>query len=344
MKISAIFQVSASLFFIGFILWFGQPFFVPLAFAFLIALVLYPICKFFESKGLGKALSIALPLILLVILFGGIIALLSYELVILTGKWPMIQQQLDAFLQNIQIQLENEFGWTAEKQMIWVKQNLNALTQNAGIYLTNTASTVFKGLFNLIIVPIYVTLILLFRGRLVQFLVDVVPGKAHAIMPLVINDTVKVFSKFIRGMVMVYIIVGLLNSFGLWILGVEHPLIYGMISAIMTIIPYFGIVISALLPMTLTWIETESLFQPIGIVIVFAVVQYLEANLIFPYVVGRFVNLNTLVSIAAILLGALIWGVSGMILFIPLFAVFKIFASHFPELQPWSKLLGNSKQ
>jgi len=344
MKISTIYQAAASVFFIGFILWFGQPFFVPLAFAFLIALVLYPICTFFESKGLGKAMSIVLPMILLVLLFAGLIALLSYELVVLTGKWPLIQVQLDTFLQSIQQQLENEFGWTAEKQLIWVKQNLNALTQNAGTYFTETVSTVFKGLFNLIIVPIYVTLILLFRGRLVRFLVDVIPGKVHTIMPLVINDTVKVFSKFIRGMVMVYVIVGLLNSIGLWILGVDNPIMYGMISAIMTIIPYFGIIISALLPITLTWLETESLFQPVGIVIVFTVVQYLEANLIFPYVVGRFVNLNTLVSIAAILLGALIWGVSGMILFLPMFAVFKIFAEHFPELQPWSKLLGNSKE
>lgn len=344
MKISSIYQFSASVFFIGFILWFGQPFFVPLAFAFLIALVLFPTCSFLESKGLGKVLSIALPIILLILLFGGIIALLSYELVLITGKWPLIQVQLDDFLHNIQQQLEDEFGWTAERQMIWVKENIKALTQNAGTYLSNTISTIFKGLFNLIIVPIYVTLILLFRKRLVRFLVDVIPGKAHAIMPLVINDTVKVFSKFIRGMVMVYLIVGLLNSVGLWIIGVENPLIYGMISAIMTIIPYFGIIISALLPITLTWIETESIFQPIGIIIVFGVVQYLEANLIFPYVVGRFVNLNTLVSIAAILLGALIWGVSGMVLFLPLFAVFKIFSDHFPELAPWSKLLGNSKE
>jgi len=343
MKILTIYQTSATVFFIGFILWFGQPFLVPLAFAFLIALVLYPICSFLESKGLGKALSIALPIILLILLFGGIIALLSYELVLISGKWPLIQIQLDDFLHKTQQQLEDEFGWTAEKQLIWVKENLKALTQNAGTYLTNTISTIFKGLFNLIIVPIYVTLILLFRSRLVRFLVDIIPDKMHSIMPLVINDTVKVFSKFIRGMAMVYIIVGLLNSIGLWIIGVENPVIYGMISAIMTIIPYFGIIISALLPITLTWIETESLFQPIGIIIVFGVVQYLEAYLIFPYVVGRFVHLNTLVSIAAILLGALIWGVSGMVLFLPLFAVFKIFSEHFPNMQPWSKLLGNTK-
>jgi predicted PurR-regulated permease PerM len=141
-------------------------------------------------------------------------------------------------------------------------------------------------------------------------------------------------------MVMVYIIVGLLNSIGLWMIGVEGAFTFGMITAVMTIIPYFGIIISAMLPITMTWLETGMLWQTISIVVVFAVVQYLEANLIFPYVVGRFVNLNTLVSILAIFIGGLLWGVSGMILFIPLLAVARVFMSHFPELRPWEKFLG----
>jgi predicted PurR-regulated permease PerM len=261
--------------------------------------------------------------------------------VVLSGKWTMIHHQIDPFLSDIQQQLEKEFGWTTEMQATWLKQNLNALSQNAAKFLSDSVNALMAALVNLVIIPIYITLILIFRHKLVEFVITVSPDSFKSKMHEVIQDTVSVFSRFIRGMVVVYITVGVLNSIGLWIIGVENPIMYGMLSAIMTIIPYFGIIISALLPMMLSWIETGSLTQPIGIILVFTVVQYLEANLIFPYVVGRFVNLNTLAAIIAIFLGALFWGVSGMILFLPVFAVIRLAASHFEELKPLHHLLGN---
>lgn len=342
-KITTAYQTAAFVVLLGFMLWFGKPLLIPLAYALFIAVVLYPICKYFEKKGLGKSLSIALPIVLLSILFGGLIALLSYEVALLAGKWSVIHEKLDPLLIAIQSELESQFGWTAEKQIIWVKDNLTSLVQNAGEYLTNTLSSLAGGVFNLIIIPIYVSLILAFRSKLIRFATDIAPVSFRDKMQGVMENTIKVFSKFIRGMFMVYLIVGVLNSIGLWIIGVENPILYGMITAVMTIIPYFGIVISALLPITLAWIETGTLWQPLGVVAVFAVVQYLEANLIFPYVVGKFVNINTLAGIVAIFLGALLWGVSGMILFLPLLAVFRLFAEHFPGLKPWSRLLGDSK-
>jgi len=117
-----------------------------------------------------------------------------------------------------------------------------------------------------------------------------------------------------------------------------------MIAALMTIIPYFGIVISALLPITISYLHTSTLVQPIGIIAVFSVVQYLEAYLIFPYVVGKHVNLNTLASLVAIFLGGLFWGVTGMVLFVPFVAVFRIFASHYPGMRPWSAILSNKER
>ena len=339
MKILSAFQILASIVFGGMILHFAESFLIPWAYAFLIAIVFFPICQFFESKGFGKIFSIVLPLFILFILFGILVMFLSYELVMLSDKWPMIQEKMDPLLNQFQQQLEREFGWTVEKQISWVREYLIQLSQNTGAYLKETANTIFSALFNLIIIPIYVSLILIYRRGLVEFVLEVSPERYRLKMQEVIQDTVKVFSSFIRGMITVYIAVGILNSFGLWMIGVENPFLYGMVTAIMTIIPYFGIIVSALLPITVTWLETGAFWQPLGIITVFTVVQYLEANLIFPYVVGRFVNLNTLVAIVAIFLGALFWGFSGMILFLPYIAVFRLFADHFQELKPWSKLL-----
>lgn len=341
MKLQKIYHVSAIIVLIGLILWFGKSFLIPLAYALLTALVLYPLTRFFERKGFGRAFSILIPIVLVSLSFSGLVLILSYELAILSAKWPLIHDQFQPYLFDIQNQLELEFGWTQEMQSGWIKDNLSTLSQNTGKIISNALAATFEALFNVIIIPIYIALILNFRGRLVEFATDIVPANFREKMPIVIQETVSVFSRFIRGMVLVYLSVGILNSIGLWIIGVDAPFVYGMITAIMTIIPYFGIIISALLPMIVSWMETESIWQPIGIVAVFSVVQYLEANLIFPYVVGRFVNLNTLAAIIAIFLGALFWGVAGMILFLPFIAVFRLIADHFDELKPWSRLLGS---
>lgn len=325
----------------GIIVWFGKGFLVPIAYALLIALVLYPLSVYFEKRGLGKGLAVIVPIVLLCLLFIGLLFLLSYEMVVLSAKWGEIQQQLDPVLYSLQTQLESQLGWTIENQINWIRDYLIKLSQNAGQLLSDTANLVLGALVNLIIIPIYAALFLIYRQKLATFLVEMLPKEFQSQIPQVLKNTVSVFSKFIRGMVLVYLCVGLLNSLGLLIIGVDKPFLYGMITAIMTIIPYFGIVISALLPIVFSWLETGSMLQPLLIIGVFTLVQYLEANLIFPYVVGRFVKLNTLAALLAIFLGAFFWGVSGMILFLPFFAVFRLFTEQIPQLKPWSKLLAD---
>jgi predicted PurR-regulated permease PerM len=68
-------------------------------------------------------------------------------------------------------------------------------------------------------------------------------------------------------------------------------------------------------------------------------VQYLEANVIFPKVVGAQLNVSTLAIMIAFIAGGIVWGVSGMILFIPLVAIFKIISDHIEEWKPLNLLL-----
>lgn len=138
---------------------------------------------------------------------------------------------------------------------------------------------------------------------------------------------------------MVYIIVGILNSVGLMALGIRYAILFGMLTAIMTIIPYIGIFISALLPISVAWITKGAIWYPVGVVAVFGVVQYLEANLIFPKVVAAQIKVSTWATLVAIIAGGMLWGVSGMILFIPFAGVLKIFSDHIPSWKPVNTLL-----
>lgn len=143
-------------------------------------------------------------------------------------------------------------------------------------------------------------------------------------------------------MILVYIIVGILNSIGLFALGVRNAILFGFLCSIMTIIPYIGISISALLPISIIWLETNNVWYPLGVIAVFSIVQYLEANVIFPKVVGTQLEVSTLAMIVAVIAGGIIWGVAGMILFIPFLAILKIISDHIKEWKPLNVLLSRN--
>jgi predicted PurR-regulated permease PerM len=139
-------------------------------------------------------------------------------------------------------------------------------------------------------------------------------------------------------------IVGALNSIGFLILGIEHAILFGMLTALMTIIPYVGIIISSLLPITVAWLTKDSIWYPIGVILILTFVQYLEANIIFPKVVATQLNISTWATLVAIIAGGLLWGLSGMILFIPFIGILKIVFEQFPAGRVFNILLGRNER
>jgi predicted PurR-regulated permease PerM len=130
----------------------------------------------------------------------------------------------------------------------------------------------------------------------------------------------------------------------LLLLGVPHPVLFGFIASILTFVPYVGIIIGSLLPIAMAWTTYDSVWYAIGVVGVFTFVQYLEANVIFPVAVSNRLKVNTLVVLLAIFVGGVLWGVSGMILFVPFVGIAKLIADHNHRLKTLSMLLGTQDQ
>src|SRR5690606_6525465 len=117
-----------------------------------------------------------------------------------------------------------------------------------------------------------------------------------------------------------------------------------IVASVLTFIPYVGITIGAILPIGIAWITFDSVWYPLGVVIVFAIVQYLEANLIFPCAVSYRLQVNMLFTLLAIVAGGILWGASGMVLFVPFLAILKLIADKNPNLRPVALLLGNNEE
>lgn len=323
------------IFFSAVILYFGKTIFIPLFFGLLIAMIMYPICKWLEKRGFAKSLAIAVCLLIVTILFSALLAVFTWQLDMFGKDAPAILNKLEGALIQFQAWLAATFGITSELQSNWSAKFSGSIGNVLGAAVRNTINT----LFMLFLTPVFTALFLYHRKVFVQFLKYVTPAGYQQQLDNILQQTIHTYANYIKGMIMVYLIVGILNSIGLYALGVKHAILFGMLCAIMTIIPYLGTIISSMLPISMVWLQTGNIWYPIGVVGVFAFVQYLEANVIYPKVVGTQLHVSTLAMLIAMITGGIIMGVAGMVLFIPFVAILKIISDNIEEWKPLNLLL-----
>jgi predicted PurR-regulated permease PerM len=326
---------------LGAILYLGRYVFIPLAYGLLVALVLHPMVSRMEARGVPRWAAIGIGLAGFGLLFGMLVGLLVHQLNMFMTALPALAQSAPARTGTFWVWVNKvlaELGGTHHDE--WWAPLVNALPGRIAPYLGTVLSALFGMLFNLFIIPVFSALLLYHRRTYVEVLSILVDPDWAPRLPALLHRVTGNFARFILGMAQVYLIVGALNCVGFLLLGVPNAILFGMLTAVATMIPYAGIIISSLLPITLAWTTTGSIWMPVGVIAVLAVVQYLEANLIFPKVVGGKLGLNTMASLLAIFVGGLIWGVAGMILFLPFLSIVKLIGEEIPEWKPLHLLLG----
>jgi predicted PurR-regulated permease PerM len=324
----------------GLLLYFGRSVLIPISFAALTSFVLYPVCAWLERKGAGRLTAIILSVILIMVLGMLIVALLVSQLVAFIEEWPALHDKINRSFHDLSSFMVDVLGVSVDQQKDLVKR----ISDGSGSNLLNVfgralSASAAWGIV-LFLIPVYSVLILYYRNQWIHILYRLFPGETADSLRQILFQTIETYYSFIKGMALVYLIVGLLNSMGLWLLGIPHPVLFGFIASVLTFIPYVGIIGGSLLPITMAWITYDSLWYPVGIVGVFGFVQYLEANVIFPLAVSSRLNVNTMVMLVAIFVGALVWGMAGMILFVPFVGIAKLIADHNPRWKTVSMVLG----
>lgn len=324
------------------ILYFGKSVLIPISFALLISFILYPVCVWMEQKGLSRLVAIVISISLLVIAGLFVVTLLIYQFMSFLNEWPALQEKLAASSQEVSIVLSQVFGISSERQQEWVSKLSNQASVNILLFIKNMATASAFSAVLLVLIPVYSFLILYYRRSWMKIVKRLFPQESIESLHKIISLTIKNYYNFIKGMAIVYLIVGILNSIGLLLLGVPHAILFGFIASVLTFIPYVGIMVGSLLPIAIAWITYDSVWYPVGIVAVFAFVQYLEANVIFPFAVSSRLNVNTLVMLIAIFVGGILWGLAGMILFVPFVGIAKLIADHNPKWKTLSMILGTN--
>ena len=325
------------------LLWYGKFILMPLAFSALIAMLLEPISNWLQQYKFSRLAAILTSMVLVAIVLGGIISLLSIQLVQFADRLPEANEKIQTVGNDLIQFFETTFSISPNRQIEFLERGLEAVVNKSGEYF-GTALGATTSVFTTIgLLPFFVFFMMYYKKMYRTFLHKAVEGKNDAI-DSVIDGIQNVTQNYIIGMITVITLLAVLNAIGLWIVGIEHVLFFAVFAAILAVIPYIGIIIGSLPAIMFALLFTDSLLNPLAVIAVFAVVQFLEGNFITPNIVGSRVSINPFMALLALLIGGQLWGISGMILFVPFLGILKCVFDQVEALKPYGYLLGNTAE
>ena len=320
------------------ILYLAKTILIPLAFAAFLAMLLYPLCKFLERR-LSKLISIIISFLLVFLILSGIFYFLGSQVYDLFENIKDFSKNIENIFNKIKYWIDKS-SFAEVLKPDFATSQAGSIIENSGIIQkTILSSTTFFAFLGLTLV--YTFLFLLYRTSLKNFILYHFHNESKEKARVIIYRIQNVAQKYFFGISIIVIILGTLNGLGLLMIGLEYPFLFGYFAALLAIVPYIGTFIGGLLPVLYALIHYDSLLTPMLVLLWYLFIQALEGNILTPKIVGSQVSLNPLIALIALITGGVLWGIAGMILFIPFISILKVIFDNISSLKPYGVLLSS---
>lgn len=340
-------DLAASLFAMALLLGFmyaTQTVLVPLLFAILIAISLYPLARLFERLRVGKATAAILSVIVAIAVIWVLGWFIIHQSIIIGKDASAITEKVMSVLDRAQIWIEDTFGVQRTAMMDQLREQGDKMLSNAGAMATATFGSIGNILAGAVLVPLFSFFLLYYRDFFREFFFKAFKSVPQSKVHETLNKIYDVVQSYLLGLVTVMGIVAILNTVGLMVMGIEYAWFFGTLASLLMLLPYIGIAIGSILPALFALAVKDSAWYAVGVVAWFQVVQFLEGNIITPNIVGSKVSINPLMAIITILLGGMLFGLSGLILALPLTATIKVLFDAIPSMQAFGFLIGEPEK
>lgn len=319
----------------------GRTLLAPLIFALLFSLLLLPFSVFLEHRfRLPRWASSMIALFSLIFAIVGIMTILGSQLTALAQDWPAFKQQVLTGTADLQKWISERFHVDSTQQMDYINDSAAKALNTGTTLLGHTLISVSSIIFFLLFIFLYTFFILLHRRLLLRFIVSLFSEDQSIVVYDVVSQIQYIVKKYIAGLFLQMIIVTALSVAAFTILGIKYGFLLGLITGIFNLIPYIGI-FSALLLAVLITFATSTSSHILFVLAAILVIHLIDSNYIMPKIVGSKVKINTLIALIGLVLGEMIWGITGMFLSIPVIAIIKVIFDRVEGLKPWGMVLGD---
>jgi predicted PurR-regulated permease PerM len=323
-------------------MYFMRAMLLPLVLALLLSYLLAPVVRLLGRIRINPAISAAIVLLFLVgsLIYG--ISRLAEPAADWLEKAPYSLHQLQQKLLPLKRPMEKVAQASGEidkltsteapqAQTVVVKRNAFAES-----FLTQTPEFIASGVVMLILLYF----LLAYDGVFLTKIVKAIPrlaDKKRAVS--MVREIEMQISRYLLTITLINIGLGITVGLTVHLLGLRNPIMWGVLVALLNFIPYLG-ALTGIICMTLGAVLS---FDSLGYAMVFPasylIIATLEGNFVTPLVLGRSLTLNPVIILIALAFWGWMWGISGMILAVPILATFKIFCDHIEPMKPVGEFL-----
>ncbi|MFC5587506.1 AI-2E family transporter [Sporosarcina soli] len=218
---------------------------------------------------------------------------------------------------------------------------LESIQGNIGKLFTDTIGGIASGVtsfisaltgFVLAIVTVPFILFYLLKDgeKLPKHILKMLPPRMRDDAKIIFHDADRQISSYVQGQILVAICIGIMVSIGFFIIGMKYALLLGVLAMFTSVVPYLGPII-AITPAAIIAIVTSPLML-IKLAVVWTIVQLVEGKFISPQIMGKSLHIHPITIIFVLLTAGSIFGVAGVILGIPGYALLKVVVTHLFEL------------
>ena len=238
----------------------GKPIIMPLVVAAFFAILLVPAVHRLEQWKFPRALAISALMIVLVGMITSVIYIVLNQAVAIAEDLPEISSKLELWYVSFASYLETDLGISAARQTEYLYSGIEKLLGSSGTFIQSTITTTANLFTYLALIPVYVFLMLYYRERFQDFFIAVNDPDARNRVEDTLDHSKGVILNYVSGLSLVVLIMAVLNVGGLLLIGIPYAVFFGIVAALLTIIPYVGIIIGSIPPIVIALILTDSLF------------------------------------------------------------------------------------
>ncbi|WP_409289436.1 AI-2E family transporter [Peribacillus sp. SCS-37] len=297
-----------------------------------IAYLLHPIVEKLHGRGMHRVLAIFIIYILFFgvtgyALYKGIPAFI-WQIRQLSDSAPAVAEQYRSWFDSMHRQTASwPFGLheRLEEGILMFERKLDSLFDMA----MGVLARLLDFILFIALIPFVAFYFLKDISAIKRFVWHLTPHNWRAGGISFIRDVDYSLGSYIRGQFIVCAAIGGLSTLIFWGIGMQYPLLFGVIIGITNIIPYFGPIFGAVPAMLIA--AATSMKMALLVALIVLVLQFLEGNVLSPFIVGKSLSMHPLVIMAALLLGGETGGIPGLIVAVPLLAILKVAVIHAME-------------
>lgn len=359
-KVSAYFLAIIGFYFLGKGFIAARGVLAPVVVALILAMLSVPVARKLESWKFFRIWSTVVVLLFNMIVIIGVSALISFQVrnflddsddlkkefypilesveSFVLKHTPLDKGGLDSYKEDFGLGEEEEEAENAEEKPddTEVQENQEGAIEVLG--------ATFSFIADFILMFVYLFLILLYRRKFFKFAMLLFPEEERKRYKETIIKSTKLIQYYLGGRLILMVILVGLYATGLWISGVENFILASLIGAVLSLIPFIGNMGAYVIALILGVGSGGDIGMVIGITITFLIVQFLDTYVFQPIIFSNKLNINPFFVILSVLIGNAIWGIIGMVIAIPVFAIITVFCRNIPELQAFGYLFGNEEK